>query len=62
MRTVSCCLIILFVTKSPVTVVIYSLKFLIVFTFLCIDILAFSSGDRCKDKSVSKAWCLIVGC
>ena len=52
MRTVFCCFTIFLVTASLTAPVIYSLKFVVVFNFLSIDFLAFSSSDGCKNWSV----------
>ena len=52
MRTVPCCFTIFLVTGSPTTPVIYSLKFLVVFNFLTINFLAFSTGHRCENQPV----------
>ena len=52
MRTVSCCFTIFLVTASPTSPVIYSLKILVVFDFLRIDFLAFSSSHDCENQPV----------
>ena len=48
MRIVSCCFVIFLVTAKATTPVVYSLKFFVVFNFLQIDFLAFSSSHRCE--------------
>ena len=51
MRKVYCCFTLFLVTTSPTTPVIYSLKFL-VFNFLVIEFLAFSSGHHFENQPV----------
>ena len=51
MRKYSCYFTTFFVTASPTTLAIYSLKFL-VFNFLDIDFLASCSGHHCESQPV----------
>lgn len=60
MKTVSCRFAIFFLTTSPATPVIYSIKFLIL-NFLSVDFLAPKTGYCCENQPVLGPWSLGVG-